>query len=241
MCKKICTMLGLVCALAVTQAGFGQVIGAFDGGVAEAGWGKFDNGVQPLDADVFTVTDLPGTNGGALETSLAGFSDSFGYSFSTGGTSAAFFNNTQLVFDAIYRGTFVDTGDSNNFSQVFQVIFQSDFQSFQTATFTLNADGVALSQFGGGGTSVGWAPEDPGSVQTVMNVTIDYTPMLNFLVTNGFSAASPPAVLQFWMSTNDANRPFKAIDNVRLIPEPASMGLLALGGLHIASRRRTAA
>lgn len=209
-------------------------IGNFAGGVAEAGWGRFNNGVQPLDASVFTVTDLDTSgDGGALETNLAGFSDSFGYSFTMAGTVDAFFDNNFLVFDAIYRGTATNP-DNGGFSQVFQVIFQSDFNSFALTSIQQNADGVPLTQFGGGGTAVGWAPGDAGSVQTVQNVVIDYSAFKDTLP-SGFN----PSTLQFWLTTNDDNRIFKAIDNVRLaVPEPASLLLASLGGVAVAGLRR---
>lgn len=235
--RKFCNVLGLVAAVAMAAPSYGQVfIGEFDGGVAETGWGRFSGGVQPLDANVFTVTDLPGTNGGALETDLAGFSDSFGYSFSTAGTSADWYANKYLVFDVIYRGLATDI-NSGGFSQVFQVLFQSDFNSFELQAYTSNADGVPLNQFGGGGTAVGWGANSE-FVQTVLSVVIDYSSFRDYLVTNGHTS---PSTLQFWMSTNDDNRIYKAIDNVRLTPEPASLGLLGIGGLLMLARRRVKA
>lgn len=239
--RSLMIAASLVVGFGLAQASQADtVIGAFAGGVAEAGWGRFQNGVQPLDASVFTVTDLDTSgDGGALETNIAGFSDSFGYSFSTAGTSADFFANDKLVFDLIYRGTATDAIDGG-FSQLFQVLFQSNFNSFALQAITVNADNVALSQFGNGGTAVGWGAGDPGSVQTVLNVTIDYSAFRDNLVLNGFGPGNLPSTLQFWMSTNDSNRRFKAIDNVRLTPEPASAALLGLGGLMMSARRRKA-
>src|SRR5262245_31426591 len=97
-------------ALALASNSYGQtVIGKFAGGVAETGWGRFNGGVQPLDSAVYTVTDLDTSgDGGALETNIAGFSDSFGYSFTTAGTVSQFFNHRKLTFDLIYRGTATD-------------------------------------------------------------------------------------------------------------------------------------
>jgi hypothetical protein len=220
--------LGSLCLIAtLASPSFGQTtIGNFAGGVAETGWGRFSGGVQPLDASVYTVTDLDTSgDGGALETNIAGFSDSFAYSFTTAGTVGDFFDNNFLHFDLIYRGD-ATVFANGGFSQVFQVLFQSDFNGFALTNYTVTADGVTLSQFGGGGTAVGWAPESE-FVQTVLDVTIDY---------RSFKATLPdafvPSTLQFWMSTNDDNRIYKAIDNVYLtIPEPASAMLLALGGL----------
>lgn len=214
------------------------VIGSFAGGVAETGWGRFANGVQPLDADVFTVTDLDTSgDGGALETDLAGFSDSFSYSFTVAGTTADFFANDLLVFDLIYRGTATDQA-SGGYSQLFQVLFQSDFNGFALQAITTNSDGVALSAFGGGGTAVGFGPGDAASPAVVQSVTIDYSSYKASLP-NGFV----PSTLQFWMSTNDDNRVFKAIDNVRLansIPEPGSAAMLValLGTAAVPAGRR---
>ena len=113
-------MLVMLLLGGITPA-YGVVIGDFAGGVAGPGWGRFNGGVQPLDANVYTVTDLG--NGGALETNLPGFSDSFGYSFSTAGTTADFLANRYLVFDLIYRGTATNLAEGG-YSQVFQVLFQ---------------------------------------------------------------------------------------------------------------------
>lgn len=224
----------LMLLLAGVPSSYGDVvIGDFAGGVAETGWGRFSGGVQPLDASVFTVTDLG--DGGALETNLPGFSDSFGYSFSTAGTTADFLANKFLVFDLIYRGTATNLADGG-FSQVFQVLFQrnDDMGGFPLTAFQSNADGVALSSFGAGGTSAGWAP-GAEFVQMRQNVKIDYSTFKD-AIPDGASLTT----LQFWMSTNDGNRVFKAIDNVRLVPEPTSLALMAMVPtmLLLAARRR---
>jgi hypothetical protein len=213
---------------------FGEVvIGDFDGGVAEPGWGRFSSGVQPLDANVYTVTDLG--DGGALETNLPGFSDSFGYSFSTAGTTADLLANKYLVFDLIYRGTATNLANGG-YSQVFQVIFQRNdgMGGFPSTAYQSNSDGVALSSFNAGGTSAGWGAGTE-SVQMKQNVKIDYSTFKN-AIPGGLSLTT----LQFWMSTNDDNRIYKAIDNVRLVPEPASIALAAVVSMLLAlvGRRR---
>jgi hypothetical protein len=211
-------------------------IGKFAGGVPETGWGKFSGGVQPLDATVYTVTDLDTSgDGGALETNIPNFSDSFAYSFTTAGTVAQFFNHRKLTFDLIYRGTATDVSQGG-FDQVYQVLFQSNFNSFAFTAYQNNENGIPLSQFGGGGSSAGFGPGNQPPA-TVLSVTIDYSSFLNTLP-NGFN----PSTLQFWMSTNDSNRRFKAIDNVRLsgeVPEPTSAALLLTAmGLFGLIRRR---
>jgi hypothetical protein len=227
--------IGVAVMLLLTMApNIGAVtIGDFAGGVAGPGWGRFSGGVQPLDANVYTVTDLG--DGGALETNLPGFSDSFGYSFSTAGTTADFLANDFLVFDLIYRGTATNLAEGG-FSQVFQVLFQrnDDMGGFPSTAYQSNSDGVSLSSFDPGGTSVGWAPETE-FVQMKENVKIDYRSFKD-AIPEGASLTT----LQFWMSTNDSNRIFKAIDNVRLVPEPASLALLAMipAILALVARRR---
>jgi hypothetical protein len=227
--------IGVAVMLLLTMApNIGAVtIGDFAGGVAGPGWGRFSGGVQPLDANVYTVTDLG--DGGALETNLPGFSDSFGYSFSTAGTTADFLANDFLVFDLIYRGTASNIA-SGGYSQVFQVLFQrnDDMGGFPSTEYQNNADGVTLSSFDPGGTSVGWAAGTE-SVQTRENVKIDYRSFKN-AIPDGASLTT----LQFWMSTNGDNRIYKAIDNVRLVPEPTSLMLLAVipAMLALVTRRR---
>jgi hypothetical protein len=221
--------VALIATLAAVSEGR-TVIGEFDGGVAETGWGRFNNGVQPLDGDVYPVSDL---GGGALETDLAGFSDSFGYSFTMAGTSSAFFDSNFLIFDLIYRGEATDIMQGG-FSQVFQVLFQSNFNGFALTAYQQSAGGDSLTSFGAGGTSAGWAAGTQ-FVQTRDKVVIDYRSFKDTLPDN-FN----PTTLQFWMSTNDSNRIFKAIDNVRVVvPEPATFGLIVIGcGLLLGSRRR---
>ena len=229
-------VVGAACAPAASAD---VLIGAFAGGTAEAGWGQFDGDpnyltTPPNGTDVFTVTDLDTSgDGGALETNRAGFADSFAYSFTIAGTEDAFFANDYLVFDLIYRGEATDD-TQGGFSQVFQVLFQSDFNSFALQSFQQDAEGDSLSAFGDG-TSAGFGPGDAAAPVTVLNVAIDYRPFKETLP-EGFD----PQTLQFWFSTNDDNRPFKAIDNVRLVavPEPATVGLAAFGGLLLAARRR---
>src|SRR5262249_51819772 len=114
--------------------------------------------------------------------------------------------------------------------------FQSNFNSFAFTAYQVNENNVPLTQFGGGGTSAGFGPGNQPPA-TVLNVTIDYSSFLATLP-NGFN----PSTLQFWMSTNDSNRRFKAIDNVRLtgeVPEPMSAALLmsAVGMLALIGRR----
>lgn len=229
--------LFLVATLA--SPSFGQVsIGDFPGGVPEAGWGHFSGGVQPLDASVYGVSDLDTSgDGGALETNIAGFSDSIGYSFTTAGTVSDFFDNHLLVFDLIYRGTATDQ-QVGGYDQVYQVLFQSDYNSYAYTGITSTATAVPLTQFGGGGTAVGFGPGDQPAA-TVLSVAIDYTPFLNTLPNNFV-----PSTLQFWMTTNDDNRIYKAIDNVQLdgaVPEPASLVLFGLGSLAMlgVARRRS--
>lgn len=231
--------LFLVATLA--SPSFGQVsIGDFPGGVPEAGWGHFSGGVQPLDASVYGVSDLDTSgDGGALETNIAGFNDSIGYSFTTAGTVSDFFDNHLLVFDLIYRGTATDPGPGlGGYDQVYQVLFQSDYNGFALTAITQTADAVALTSFGAGGTSAGFGDGNQPPAYR-LGVAIDYTPFLNTLPNNFV-----PSTLQFWITTNDDNRIYKAIDNVRLdgaVPEPASLVLFGLGSLAMLSvaRRRS--
>lgn len=211
-------------------------LGNFAGGVAETGWGRWSGGVQALDSAVYTVTDLDTSgDGGALETNIAGFSDSFGYSFSTAGKVADFYAHDLLIFDLIYRGTPTNPNDGG-FSQVFQVILQSSYNSNNLQAFQQNYnDGspVALSSFGAGGSSAGWAAGS-SSMQTRVSMTIDYRAWRDS------HGGTEPGYLQMWMSTNDSNRRFKAIDNVRLavVPEPTT--LAAVAGLGVLALRRRA-
>lgn len=223
-------------ALAAVSSASGAVsIGNFAGGVAEPGWGRWNGGVQPLDSAVYTVTDLDTSgDGGALETNIAGFSDSWGYSFSTAGRVADFYAHDLLVFDLIYRGTPTNPSDGG-YAQVFQVILQSSYNSNGLQSFQQNYnDGspVALNSFNAGGTSVGWGPGQ-SNVQTRLSIAIDYRAWRDS------HGGTSPSYLQMWFSTNDSNRVFKAIDNVRLavVPEPGTIAAVAGMGLLTLRRR----
>lgn len=229
-------VLGCAAVAVLASSVSGAVtLGNFAGGVAETGWGRWSSGVQALDSAVYTVSDLDTSgDGGALETNLAGFSDSFGYSFSTAGKVADFYAHDLLIFDLIYRGTPTNP-DDGGFSQVFQVILQSSYNSNQFQSFQQNYNGgspVALSAFGAGGSSAGWGAGQ-SNVQTRVSIAIDYRAWRDS------HGGTSPTYLQLWMSTNDSNRRFKAIDNVRLgvVPEPTTLGLLAGVGT-MALRRR---
>ena len=229
-------VLGCAAVAVLASSVSGAVtLGNFAGGGAEAGGGRWSGGVQVLDSAVYTVTDLDTSgDGGALETNLPGFSDSFGYSFSTAGKVADFYAHDLLVFDLIYRGTPTNPADGG-FAQVFQVILQSSYNSNQFQSFQQNYnDGtpVPLSSFGAGGSSAGWGAGQ-SNVQTRVSMAIDYRAWRDS------HGGTSPTFLQMWMSTNDSNRVFKAIDNVRLavVPEPATLALLAGAGV-MAVRRR---
>ena len=83
---------------------------------------------------------------------------------------------------------------------------------------------MPLTQFGGGGTAVGFGAGDQPAA-TVLSVAVDYTPFLNTLPNNFV-----PSTLQFWMTTNDDNRIYKAIDNVQLDGGRARAGECAAVG-----------
>jgi len=236
------TIAAVACAAtgAVATTSQADVIGNFAGGVAEAGWGQFDPSpdfFQPLDGmTVFTVTDLDTSgDGGALETNRAGFSDSFAYDAVQGGSVAEFLANDLLVFDVIYRGDATDDM-AGGFSQIFQVSFNSGAAGAGFTSIQQTAAGVSLSSFDPGGTAVGFGPGDQPPA-TVLEVTVDYGDFRDAILAAG---GDPNGFLQIIWSTNDDNRPFKAIDNVRyeVIPEPASLGMLSLGGVALLGRRR---
>jgi len=208
------------------------VIGSFAGGVAETGWGGFSGGFVPLGDAVNTTTDFDTDgDGGALEMEAEGFAFGQVFSFTTAGNETAFFDNSLLVFDIIFRGTPTDPAEGG-FNELFQVSFNS-----QTGGFTSiqsDASGAPLAGFGTGVTPVGFAPGTPDNPATVLNVAIDYSAYRDSL------GGDPGSFLEIIFTFNDQNRPFKAIDNVRLavIPEPASLALMGLGTLAFAGRRR---
>jgi PEP-CTERM motif len=150
-----------------------------------------------------------------------------GYDFAANGMTSQFLANDIITFQwEVAPGT-----ESSGYSQFYNII--------------LNAPGGGFKIIGGtGGTTnpqlavtTGTVQQFPGFSGQLNTVSINY---------DGYKAAilastPTPGYIQFAIQTNDSNLPSDFyFDNFTLsaVPEPASFGLLAVGGLAMLRRRR---
>lgn len=208
----------LIAASLVAGFGFAQVthaevvIGDFEG-TAETGWGSWSGGVVPFIAGISVSNEAATSGADSLKIDISGWGQHLAYSAGTAGTIADFEANSVLEFDVIFPET-----TSSGWAEVFEVVLNSQHGGF-----------TAISS---GATQVGWG-DGGGGAQTV-NFALDYSAIRQTWIDNG----SPGWVELIFAFNDDGNHPVKYVDNVRVTPEPASLALLGLGGLAMATRRR---
>lgn len=180
-----------------------------------------------LGTDTTNVFDLSGAgyNGG-----LSSGND-VGYDFAANGNIAQFMANDILSFN--WEVPVSTTANPNAYSQIFQVV--------------INAQGAGYNIVGGSNVTT-------GSLETANSVNNQGSPYAGELNTFSFNydslkAALPanPTYLQLGISTNNGNGvPGETyfhnftLSSTSATPEPASLGLLAVAGLGVLRRRRTA-
>lgn len=193
--KSFIIAASLAAGLGLAQASHADVvIGDFEGGVAETGWGQWiSNAVEPFQ-DI-TISNEAATSGTySAKIDLSGWGQSLAYSGGTAGTIADFENNFILEFDVIFPET-----TESGWAELFDVALNSEHGGFTSITTS--------------STQVGWA-EGGGGAQTI-NVALDYSTIRQTWIDNG----SPGWVELIFAFNDDGNHAVKYVDNVRLTPD----------------------
>jgi hypothetical protein len=221
-------ILGWLC-LVMTSTSFGDtVIGNFDGGTAEAGWGRwnspnpgFNNGLPQANVSVSNDTSTDG-DGWSAKIDHDGNVQTLAYSAGVAGSIADFQAHNFLVFDLVYAGIPTDP-QGGGFNELWEVVMNSQFGGFvPIGGQACNSNAVCAPINGGTGFFEGWAPGASDS-RTHLNVALDYRHIKDAW------GANTPGWIELIFAVQGSNRNIKYIDNVRLVvPEPASLSLMAL-------------
>lgn len=205
-------------AVLAVPAGASVVIGNFEGGVAEAGWGEWSGGVQPF-SSIITISNEAATLGsGSAKIVKAGFDQNlaFGSDFAT---RQAFMAHDKLLFDVVYPAT-----TSSGWSQIFELAINSQYGGFVGVNFS--------------GDGAGWGPNGGGAI--IKTYTYDYSSGTG--ATNhkaDWLANGMPGWIELIFATNnDGVHDTFYIDNVRLVAIPEPSGLAAVGAAALLLRRR---
>ncbi len=212
--RSLIIAAGFAAALGLAQVSQAGVIGDFEGGVAEVGWGSWSGGVAPFAAGVSVSNEASTTGTGSVKIDISGWGQHLAYSAGTAGTIGDFENNNTLEFDVIFPAT-----TQSGWAELFEVVLNSQHGGFTVI---------------GGVNQVGWGAGG-GGAQTV-SLALDYSAIRQTWINNG----TPGWVELVFAFNDDGNHPVKYVDNVRVTPEPASAALLGMGGLMLAARRRKA-
>jgi hypothetical protein len=226
--------------LALASPVFGtEFIGNFAGGTAEAGWGRwnapnggFNNGLPNPNVSVSSDTSTDG-DGWSAKIDHDGNVQTLAYSSGVAGTIADFMAHNYLVFDLVYAGIPTDP-QGGGFNELWEVVMNSQYGGFTTiGGRACDFNGTCQPINGGTGFFEGWAPATSGA-RTHLNIALDYRHIKDTWLANG-----TPGWIELIFAAQGSNRNIKYIDNVRLIvPEPASLALLALGCVAVSGLRR---
>jgi hypothetical protein len=233
-------------AIGAASAARAQVVfGNFeDGGLDGFGYLSSSSGVQPFPASpgpVATVENPPAAPAGVtpdatadttkvLDINGAGYNagqsggNDIGYDFAANGLASQFLANDVLTFN----WEVPPSTAANGYSQIYNIV--------------LNAPGAGYKTVGGssGSTSplatvTGTVNQYPGYSGQLNTVSINYDAYKALITAN-------PGYIQFGITTNNGPAAPADIyfDNFTLsaAPEPASLGLLAIGGLAMLRNRR---
>ncbi|HEY1685938.1 MAG TPA: PEP-CTERM sorting domain-containing protein [Tepidisphaeraceae bacterium] len=222
---------------AASSAKAQTVFGNFEDGNTD-GFGYLSNssGVQPFPASpgptVSVVTPSSGDTTKVLDLSGSGYNQgqsggsTLGYDFVSNGLASQFLANDILTF----QWEMAPSSASSGYAQIYNIV--------------LNAPGAGYTGIGGysGASSPlatvsGTVNQNPGYTGQVFTVTINYDAYKALISSN-------PSYIQLGITTNNGGgAPTDYyFDNFTLsaAPEPASLGLAAIGGLALLRRRRKA-
>jgi hypothetical protein len=209
----------LALSLCAVSARGDVVIGNFEG-AAEAGWGEWNGGVQPF-TSIISVSNEAATLGtGSVKIVQAGWDQNLAFS-ADGPTRAAFMAHDQLMFDVIYPAT-----TTSGWAQIFDVAINSQYGGFVGTSFS--GDGAGWGSTGGGSITKTYT-YDYSSGSGATNHKADW-------LANG----APGWIELIFATNNDGVHDTFYVDNVRLVsvPEPASLGAIAIGATLLGRRRR---
>ena len=207
-----------VLSMASLSASANLVIGNFEGGVAEPGWGEWGSGVQPF-SSIITISNEAATLGaGSAKITQAGYDQNlaFGADFAT---RQAFLAHDKLLFDVIYPAT-----TTGGFAQIFEVAVNSQYGGFV---------GLNLS-----GQGVGWGPD--GGAAITRTYEYDYSSGSTNHKATWLANGLPGWVEIIFATNSDSTHGVFYIDNVRLvaIPEPTSLAGIGVASMLMLRRRK---
>lgn len=205
-----------VIALAV-PASANVVIGNFEGGVAEAGWGEWSGGVQPF-SSIITISNEAATLGsGSAKIVRAGYDQNLAFGADLPARQA-FLAHDKLQFDVIYPAS-----TTGGFAQIFEVALNSP------------AGFIGLNLSGDG---VGWGPNGGGAI--TRTYTYDYSSGATNHKTNWLANGTPGYIEMIFATNSDSTHGVFYIDNVQLVAIPEPSGLAAVAAAGVVLRRRRA-
>jgi hypothetical protein len=211
----ICTLAGLAAAPAAAQV----VIGDFEG--SDPGtWGYWSGGFNAGFAGDPTLelsTEDFTTGSSSVKASNMGYAQNLAYSADFA-TREAFLANSELQFDVVFP-EYSESG----FWEIFEIVFNSE-AGFNNLT-------GSMTNSEGGTNQVGWGAD--GGPRRVVTFTVDYSSQLPL-----WGGTTPGYLELVFALNNDSVHNVAYIDNVRLVPTPATAGLLAIGMGAAAARRR---
>ncbi|HWB55152.1 MAG TPA: PEP-CTERM sorting domain-containing protein [Tepidisphaeraceae bacterium] len=240
--KKMLAMgaAGLIGLLGAASAARAQYVFAnFEDGTPD-GFGTLGNsGVTPNSFTSPTAGSVitPGSGSDTtkvLDLTAAGFNGGLGsgadlgYDFVANGLMSQFFANDVITF----QWEVAPGNEPSGYAQFYNIILNAPGIGFQNVGGTSGATNIALATVTG---AVNQYPPFSGQLNTV---SINYDGAKAAILAN----TPNPGYIQLAFQTNDANPPTDFyFDNFTLsaVPEPTSIGLLAVGALSLLHRRRS--
>ena len=214
-------VLAAVLLASATPSFANVVIGDFE--QTAPGWGRWSGGVQPFDGNYAYTTDGATLNQYAIQYTNAGWSQSLAYSAGNAGTIGDFLAHDKILVDITFPATQFD-----GWAQVFEIAVNSQYGGWIGADYS--------------GQGVGWGPGG-GGAQTI-TLEYDYSSGATDHKTAWANNGVPGWIEIIFATNSDANHGVFQFDNVRLvsdapvIPEPASLTLVALVSLVLMGVRR---
>ena len=236
MCRKL---ICFVLMLAFASTSYGAVIGDWEGGSYDGwiDWGEGQATIESIGAPKYTFSEVGATLGSsAIKVSPgSGWQQNLSISLGDIGMMEAFMANTIFAIDVTYNSG--DWDPAVTYAQVYQL--------------SMNNNGYGWNDVGGAGAPEGMNgvlfsdtlnPESPGAIPLidpgVEGTVLTGTWMWDYSgVLDQFTLPDTDPYIQIVIATNSDAPGAYYFDNARLIPEPATIALLGLGGLALLRRK----